>query len=130
MDSRFGKLINDGRRAKRITLRKLGQLVGVSPSYLSEIENGIKQPPKDKTTIENLSLVLNIALDKLIKAATADRAVGKATGFMSSIFGENNDLAYSLYRATENHPEEKLQELREKLKKTIVEWEVNIDRDK
>lgn len=129
MKARFGKLICEGRKTKRITLRMLGQLVGVSPSYLSEIEHGIKHPPKDEGIIEKLSAILGIDAVSLHKASTADRAVGKATGFLTSIFGENNDLAYSLYRATENQPEDKLEELRSRLKKTIVDWEDNFEAD-
>lgn len=122
MKSQFGELINSKRRTKRLTLRQVSQLVGISPGFLSEIENGIKLPPKHSETIERLSLVLDIPYERLQGMADSDRAVGKAAGFFSSIFGNNNELAYALYRATEDQPEEKLEDLRERLKKAIEAW--------
>ena len=47
MDTRktFGRLLRRKRIAKGYSLRKFAQLVGVSPTYLSQVEQGNVQPP-------------------------------------------------------------------------------------
>lgn len=41
----FGRALRETRLAKRFSLRKFAQLVGVSPTYLSQVEQGNVQPP-------------------------------------------------------------------------------------
>ncbi len=47
MDRRktFGRLLREKRIAKGFSLRKFAQLVDVSPTYLSQVEQGNVQPP-------------------------------------------------------------------------------------
>ena len=45
MSTRLGTILKEARAAKRMTLRKLGELIGSAPSFLSEIENGIRPAP-------------------------------------------------------------------------------------
>jgi len=49
MATSFGESLKKAREGKRITLRKLGEYVGKSVSYLSDIENNRKRPPKLET---------------------------------------------------------------------------------
>lgn len=41
----FGALLREKRKAKLITLRKLADMIGVSPTYLSQVEQGHFAPP-------------------------------------------------------------------------------------
>jgi len=42
---RFGRFVRDRRTAKELSLRKFAELVGVSPTYLSQVEQGNCDPP-------------------------------------------------------------------------------------
>jgi len=106
--SRFGELLAKTRRKKKITLRKLSQLVGLSPSFLSEIETGGRLPPRDKERISDLALVLNLDEDDLIEAAEKERAKRRPQ-FLEKLFNADQDLAWGLYRASEDASDEDLQ---------------------
>ena len=41
----FGKVLREKRTAKGISLRKFAELIGVSPTYLSQVEQGNVDPP-------------------------------------------------------------------------------------
>ncbi len=113
MPSKFGGLLARAREEKKITLRKLGKLVGLSPSFLSEMEMGNRLPPKNEETIRDIALVLNIDEEDMIEAARMERAK-KAPKFFERIFNANQELAWGLYRESEDANEEDLQEAFEK----------------
>jgi len=108
MTRRFGEFLAKARRAKKITLRKLGQLVGLSPSFLSELEKGRRFPPKDEEKIRDLALVLNVDQDELMEAAQRER-VRQRPKLFEKLFNADQDLAWGLYRAAEDATEENLQ---------------------
>jgi transcriptional regulator with XRE-family HTH domain len=41
----FGQVLREARLAKGITLRKFAEMVGISPTYLSQVEQGNVDPP-------------------------------------------------------------------------------------
>lgn len=43
----FGEWLQDSRKASRASLRTVAAVVGISPSYLSEIENDRRVPAED-----------------------------------------------------------------------------------
>lgn len=108
MASRFGEALAMARGVKKITLRKLGQLVGLSPSFLSELEKGRRFPPKDEEKIRDLALVLNIDQDELMDAAQRERMRQRPKLF-EKLFNADQDLAWGLYRAAEDATDENLQ---------------------
>ena len=108
MAGRFGESLAKARRAKRITLRKLSKLVGLSPSFLSELEKGRRFPPKDEEKIRDLALVLNVDEDELMEAAQRER-VRRNPKFFEKLFNADQDLAWGLYRASEDATEEDMQ---------------------
>ena len=59
-------------------LRKLGQLVGLSPSYLSEIEHGRRMPPRDEEKIHDLALVLNLEDQAVVLARVKQPEIFKS----------------------------------------------------
>jgi transcriptional regulator with XRE-family HTH domain len=108
MARRFGEMLETARRAKKITLRKLSTLVGLSPSFLSEIENGRRMPPREAEKLRDLALVLNLDEKKLIEAAYRER-IRKSPKVFEKLFSANQDLAWGLYRAAEDASEDDLQ---------------------
>ena len=48
----FGAFLRDKRNQKGLTLRELAQKIGVSHSYLSNVEKGKKLPPNNKVLLE------------------------------------------------------------------------------
>jgi len=108
MAMRFGESLARARRAKRVTLRKLAKLVGLSPSFLSELELGRRLPPKNKEKIRDLALVLNLDEDDLVEAAEKER-IKRSPQFFEKLFNADQDLAWGLYRASEDASEEELQ---------------------
>jgi transcriptional regulator with XRE-family HTH domain len=72
---RFGALIKDLREKERLTLRGLSRLAtaemgerGLSPTYLSEIERGLKAPPRP-SVLKGLARILQVPVEKLKLAA-------------------------------------------------------------
>jgi transcriptional regulator with XRE-family HTH domain len=110
MQMSFGSLIAEARRHKKLTLRKLSQLVGLSPSFLSELEQGRRQPPKKAEKIVNLSVTLGIDHDKLLGAAEKERSKKKSPLFMDKLFQTNEDLAWGLCRAANDADKDELEE--------------------
>lgn len=56
---RFGEFIANKRKAKKITLRKMAELLDISPAYLSDIEKSRRNPP-DINMLKKISDILNL----------------------------------------------------------------------
>ncbi|GAB6169088.1 hypothetical protein JCM1393_15480 [Clostridium carnis] len=68
----LGKYIKQIRCNKNITLKELSELTGVSESYLSRIENGVKTNPTT-SVIERIQEVLGVdILDRKIVFITTE----------------------------------------------------------
>jgi len=66
--TRFGQWLRERRLAKGFTLRKFADAVGVSPTYVSGVENGTLAPP----TIDRLKViseVLSVSFDEAAEEA-------------------------------------------------------------
>jgi len=49
VDTKFGEYVKAKRMEKEVNLRKLAELLGIVPAYMSDIEKGRRYPPdKDK----------------------------------------------------------------------------------
>ena len=57
----FGEFVRQKRMEKRITLRDFCRQVKYDPSNWSKIERGKIKPPTDKSILENVARVLDIA---------------------------------------------------------------------
>lgn len=67
-ENRYGVHQRDLRLAKGITLRKFAESVGVSPTYVSGVENGSLPPPTTER-LEVIAELLGAPLDELIGLA-------------------------------------------------------------
>src|SRR6266478_916842 len=72
---RFGALIRDLREKEGLTLRELSRRAtaemgdrGLSPTYLSEIERGLKAPPRP-SVLAVLARILQVPIEKVKLAA-------------------------------------------------------------
>jgi transcriptional regulator with XRE-family HTH domain len=65
---RFGGFVRQKRLAKGITLRKFAEMVGVSPTYLSQIEQGNCDPPTAER-VQKMAVVLGENADELTALA-------------------------------------------------------------
>lgn len=54
----FGEFLQKKREEKKITLRKMAEMIGVSAPYLSDIEKGRRNPPE----MEKLEIISHILL--------------------------------------------------------------------
>ena len=118
MKERFGELLGKARRNKNITLRKLAELVGDTPSFLSEVELGRRLPPREDERIRNLAIVLNEDEEKFIRAARTER-MRKDSKLTEKFFDVDPELAIGLYRAADKVTDDDLEEALRKLLKEL-----------
>jgi len=104
----LGEHLKDLREAKRMTLKELGEAVEISPSNLSDYENGNKNPSLDYA--KKLAIFYGVSLNYLagidkfpthedtdISKATGltDLSISALKGLMNSINGEYKRLIYN-----------------------------------
>src|SRR5947208_11919529 len=66
--NRFGHLVRKKRQEKGVSLRKFAELVGVSPTYLSQVEHGNCDPPTAER-VRKMAEVLGENADELTALA-------------------------------------------------------------
>lgn len=71
----FSKILKEERAKNRILLRILGEKTGLSVGYISDLEQGRRQPPTDQAVLANLEKALDIRDERLVKAAQAQRQI-------------------------------------------------------
>lgn len=109
----FGALVREAREAQGITLRKLCEQIGVSPTYLSQIEQS-KFPPPTEEKIKLIAKLLKLDSDELM--ALAD----KVPSDLTSIMIDRHKEAGVFLRTAKDLPSdawEKLQQQAERYKK-------------
>jgi transcriptional regulator with XRE-family HTH domain len=66
--NRFGQLVREKRKAKGLSLRKFSEMVGVSPTYLSQVEKGNCDPPT-ASRVRRMAEILGENSDELTALA-------------------------------------------------------------
>lgn len=64
----FGKYLYELRMSKNITQRELAEKVGVDFTYISKVENGIVDPPSERTTMK-MAEALGADVDEILVKA-------------------------------------------------------------
>lgn len=118
MAQQFTKMLEQGRKARGVTLRKLSQLVDLSPSFLSDMENGRRKPPKDEEKLKDIALVLGIDSQKFSEAARIER-MKDGEHIFKRLFRNDQELAYGLCRAVEDSSDTDLQDAFKELIKSL-----------
>lgn len=75
MSSKFGDFIAEKRKQNDISLRKMAELLDISPAYWSDIEKGRRNPP-NINKIEEIAKILGLTpeeTDYMIDIASEDR---------------------------------------------------------
>lgn len=73
--NQFGEFVAEKRKAKDISLRKMAELLDLSPAYWSDIEKGRRNPP-NINKLEEISKLLGLSqeeTDMMIDMASEDR---------------------------------------------------------
>jgi len=73
--NKFGEFIAEKRKAKEISLRKMAELLDLSPAYWSDIEKGRRNPP-NINKLQEIAKLLGLSYeetDKMIDLASEDR---------------------------------------------------------
>ena len=87
--SRFGDYLRDKRQEKMKTVRNMASNLGVSVSYISELESGIKMPPNSKeekynNLVDRIAIYLELTEEEAAKLRNlADSDLG-AKGYLSN----------------------------------------------
>lgn len=103
----LSSLVRNARRAAGITLRTLAEQVNCTPSFLSEMENGIRPAPKDEATLLKLANALDLEPHKVLMAAQKDRE-RRDIAVIRDLFIKDDELAACYCRAKENWDEEQI----------------------
>lgn len=108
----FGQLLREKRMEKGYSLRKFAQLVGVSPTYLSQVEQmNVAPPTADR--VKRMAEILGESVDVWTSLA------GRLTEDLPGIIQERPELP-DMLRAMQNLTSEQLRKLRadaERMKK-------------
>lgn len=73
--NKFGEFIVEKRKQQNISLRKMAELVDLSPAYWSDIEKGRRNPP-NINKLEEIAKLLGLSheeMDLMIDMASEDR---------------------------------------------------------
>jgi transcriptional regulator with XRE-family HTH domain len=103
----FGKALKQARVSAKKTLREVGDFVGLSVGYMSDIEQGRKGAP-DLETVRKLQDFLRVADDALIALASEARTK-RPTEIVQHI--QNRPRLSELFLRAKNLSDEELEEL-------------------
>jgi len=92
----FKQILSSRRKYNKLTLRKLSQLTGISVSYLSEIENGVKLPPKNESKIKQIAKALQYDHKKLMDLAQKERIRKTFFNMFEKLFIQDKEFALAL----------------------------------
>ena len=115
----FGNALKQARKSKRATLRELGDAIGKSIGYISDIEHGRKRPP-DLDTVCKIEDFLGIKKGHLLNLAREIR--NASTHAFRKKMETNPKLATVLLR-TDALPENKRDQAVDKFLEMLEEFE-------
>jgi len=94
-DINVGEKIAEYRKAKKLTIKDLAQMTGVTPSLLSQIERGLANPSLN--TLNTIAKVLEVPLFSFFtSAANTKELVVKADKRKKMILPERENILYEL----------------------------------
>jgi transcriptional regulator with XRE-family HTH domain len=102
---RFGDVLREKRIAKKFSLRKFAELVGISPTYLSQVEQSNMDPPTAER-VQRMAELLEENPDELIALA------GRVADDLPAIIQAKTEVP-DLLRAVRGLSAEQLRKLRE-----------------
>lgn len=106
----LGTVMHEARVKAGITLRELASKVGCAPSFLSEVENGLRPAPKDEPLLIRIADALGLDASSVKEAASNDRA-RRDLKLLKELFTQDDELAACYCRAKEMYNETELKKL-------------------
>jgi transcriptional regulator with XRE-family HTH domain len=76
---KFGELVRRKREAKKIGLREMAKMIGVSPTYLSKVERDEFMPPAEDK-VRKIAGIIDCDVDELL--ALAGRVASDLSGII------------------------------------------------
>jgi DNA-binding XRE family transcriptional regulator len=108
---RFGDIIRDKRLAKGFSLRQFAKLVGVSPTYISQVEQGKVKYAPAADRVRKMAEVLNEPSDELIALA------GRVPEGLPAVFVEAPRMMATFLREAKGLTAEELRKLIEQTRR-------------
>jgi transcriptional regulator with XRE-family HTH domain len=108
---KFGTFIRDRRTAKGYSLRRFAELVGVSPTYLSHVEQGKVDSPPTADRIQKMAELLGESADELIAMA------GRVPEDLPKIIQSQPEAMPALLRAVKGLTPEQIRRLQDQANK-------------
>jgi transcriptional regulator with XRE-family HTH domain len=106
----FATLLRQERRARRLSLRQMAKMVGVSPTYVSAIERG-KFPPPAEDKVKAIASILECDPDELLALA------GRVASDLIEIIKRHPIETAALLRAAQGLPAEQIERFAKAAKK-------------
>lgn len=110
-DQTFGQMLRAKRLEKDFSLRKFAELVGISPTYLSQVEQGKIEKPPTAERVKKMAELLGENPDEWIGLA------GRLPEDLSEIIQNQPTEMPELLREASGLSSEQLQRLRKHLRK-------------
>lgn len=107
---KFGQVLRERRTAKGFTLRKFAELVDVSPTYLSQVEQDKVESPPTVERLMRMADVLGESRDEFVSLA------GRVPKDLPRIIQSRPDTIPELLRTTKGLNPEQMRELLERAK--------------
>jgi len=107
----FGQMLREKRLDKGYSLRKFAEKVGVSPTYLSQVEQGKVEKPPTSERVKKMAELLGENTDEWIGLA------GRVPEDLSKIIQQQPTELPKLLREANGLSAEQLRQLREHLRK-------------
>lgn len=100
-DVNIGEKIIEYRNQKKMTIKEVSQIAGVTPSMLSQIERGLSNPSIN--TLKMIAKALDIPLFNFFKEnKSSEQLVVKKDKRVKLTFPENNNLMYEMLSPSSN----------------------------
>ncbi len=112
---KFGAFLRERRTAKGYSLRRFAELVGVSPTYLSHVEQGKVDSPPTADRIQKMADLLGTSADELFALA------GRVPEDLPKIIQSQPEAMPALLRALKGLTPEQLKKLQDHAAKLRME---------
>lgn len=107
----FGAMVRRRRLAKKLSLRKFAEMVGVSPTYLSLVEQGKVERPPTAERVRKMAELLGENPDQWIALA------GRMPDDVAEIIRDAPETMPALLRAAKGMTVEELKKLTERIER-------------
>lgn len=112
----FGQVLRKARMERKFSLRKFAEMVGISPTYLSQVEQDNVDPPTAER-VQRMAELLNENADEWISLA------GRVPGDVPGIIHQQPTEMPQLLREASGLTADQLRKLREQIRKLKEEEE-------